>query len=152
MSRIHRIPSSRGTTRGTRAVWAIQIVLALLFLFAGGMKLVMPAAVLAQVTGLPGAFMKFIAVAEVSGALGLVLPGLFRVQQKLTPLAAVGLVTIMSGAAVVTLEAGQGAAAAMPLVVGCLAAFVAHRRRSWLASPTAAGGRAALHVWPAKAA
>jgi hypothetical protein len=39
------------------------------------LKLTMPIAVLAQVSKLPGAFMRFIAVAELVGAVGLVLPG-----------------------------------------------------------------------------
>jgi uncharacterized membrane protein HdeD (DUF308 family) len=140
MSRVHQSPSARRLQRGTKVLWAVQIVLALLFLFAGGMKLAMPAARLAQLTGLPGAFMKFIGLAELSGALGLVLPGIFDVRRELTPLAAVGLVTIMSGATALTAEAGQIASAVLPLVVGALAALVARRRWEWLAAgqPSAA--------------
>ena len=37
---------------------------------------------------LPGPFLRFIGVAEVAGALGLILPGLLRIRQALTPLAA----------------------------------------------------------------
>jgi hypothetical protein len=132
MSRIHQLPRARAAQRRSRAVWATQIVLALLFLFAGGMKLVMPAATLAQLTGLPGAFMKFIGVAELSGALGLVLPGLLHVKRELTPLAAVGLVAIMSGATALTVETGQIAGAVVPLVVGTLAVLIARRRWEWL--------------------
>lgn len=140
MSDIRAVSSSRNTGRSGKVVWGIQIVLAVLFLFAGGMKLAMPAAVLAQLSGLPGAFMKFIGIAEVSGALGLVLPGLFRIQRRLTPLAAVGLVTIMSGATVVTLATGKIGGALVPLVVGVLAATVAGRRWTWIA-PAARGTR-----------
>ena len=151
MSRIHPFGNVGTPRRGSKAVWAVQVVLALLFLFAGGMKLAMPAPVLAQLTGLPGAFMKFIGVAECAGALGLVLPGLLRIQRRLTPLAAVGLVTIMSGAVVVTLELGQGPGAVMPLLVGCLAAFVARRRWNWIA-PRAEAADRPLQVVPAVAA
>ena len=133
MSTIHQIRNDRTSSRGSRAVWVLQVLLALVFLFAGGMKLVMPAATLAQLSGLPGAFMKFIGVAEVSGALGLVLPGLLGVQRFLAPLAAVGLVTIMSVATALTVETGPVAGALVPLVVGVLAATVARRRWSWLA-------------------
>ncbi len=140
MSDINAVTGGRNTGRSGKVVWGIQIVLALLFLFAGGMKLAMPAAVLAQLSGLPGAFLKFIGVAEVSGALGLVLPGLFRIQRRLTPLAAVGLVTIMSGATVVTLQSGKIGGALVPLVVGVLAATVARRRWTWIA-PAAGGAR-----------
>ena len=56
------------------ALWIIQGLLALLFLFAGGVKLIVPIAAMAKQTGLPGGFLRFIAVCEVLGALGLVLP------------------------------------------------------------------------------
>jgi hypothetical protein len=135
MSRIHQLPRGRAAQRANRIMWAVQIVLALLFLFAGGMKLEMPAATLAQFTGLSGAFMKFIGVAELAGALGLVLPGLFRVKRELTPVAAVGLVAIMSGAATLTAETGQVAGALAPLVVGVLAALIARTRWEWISAP-----------------
>ena len=61
---------------------------------------------------LPGAFLRFLGVAEVLGALGLILPGLLRIRPGLTPLAAAGLVLIMIGAAVITLATmGAGAGA-----------------------------------------
>ena len=137
MSTIQRIRNGHTTSRGNKAVWSVQILLALVFLFAGGMKLAMPAATLAQFTGLPGAFMKFIGLAELSGALGLVLPGLFGIKRLLTPIAAVGLVTIMSGATVLTIESGQVAGALVPFVVGALAILVARKRWSWLAREAA---------------
>jgi len=142
MSGSQAVGSGRNTGRGSKVVWGVQVILALLFLFAGGMKLVMPAAVLAHLTGLPGALMKFVGGAEFSGALGLVLPGLLRVQRRLTPLAAVGLVTIMSGATVVTLDTGNIGGAIVPLVVGVLAASVAHRRWTWIAPGARSTARA----------
>ena len=112
----------------TYTLWIVQGLLALIFLFTGGMKLVLP---LDKMTGpipLPGLFMRFIGVAEVLGALGLILPGLLRIRPGLTPLAAAGLVIIMIGATVLTLAGGDGVQALSPLVVGCLAAFVAYGR------------------------
>ncbi len=107
--------------RGRRVALAIlQGLLAALFLFAGVVKLTMPLAVLAQQTGLPGGFMRFIAAAEVLGALGLVLPGIFRTKQGLTPLAALGLVIIMMGAVTLTVARMGALPAIMPLVVGLL--------------------------------
>ena len=47
---------------------------------------------------------------------------------ELTPLAASGLVIIMLGATVVTLIGGMGPAAAIPFVIGALAAWVAYGR------------------------
>ncbi len=117
----------------TYALWIVQGLLAALFLFAGGVKLVMPIAELENQTGMPGWFLQFISVAEVLGALGLVLPGLLRIRPGLTLLAATGLVIIMLGATVVTLASGALAAALMPLVVGLLAAFVAYGR--WRLAP-----------------
>ena len=109
-------------------LWIAQGLLALIFLFAGGMKLVMPLELLAEQSHLPGLFMRFIGVAETLGALGLILPGLLRIRPGLTPLAAAGLVIIMIGATVTTLTRGEIAAALIPFVVGLLSTFVAYGR------------------------
>ena len=114
-------------------LWIVQGLLALLFLFTGGMKLAMPVDVLAAQSHLPGPFMKFIATCEVLGALGLVLPGLFRIRPGLTPLAAAGLVIIMIGAVVSTLVQGLVGPAILSAVVGLLAAYVAYGR--WRLAP-----------------
>ena len=110
-------------------LWTIQVLLALLFLWAGGMKLVLPLEMLKGPIVLPGFFLRFIGVAEVLGAIGLILPWLLRIRPELTPLAATGLVVIMIGATVITLIAGAVAPALIPLVVGLLAASVAYGRR-----------------------
>ena len=117
----------------TYALWIIQGLLALTFLFAGGMKLLLPIEVLTEQMPLPGLFVRFIGVAEVLGAIGLILPGLLRIWPGLTPLAAAGLVIIMSGATVLTLAGGDVALALIPLVVGLLAAFVTYGR--WRLAP-----------------
>ena len=121
----------RNTTKASVLLWTVQGLLALLFLFAGGSKLVMPIELIRGPVELPGLFLRFIGVCEVAGALGLILPGLLRIRQSLTLLAAVGLVTIMSGATVVTLEGGVVAPAIVPLVVGLLLASVVYGRRQW---------------------
>jgi hypothetical protein len=72
-------------------------------------------------------------VAEVLGALGLILPGLLGIRTGLTPLAAAGLVIIMTGATVLTVASGELALALIPLVVGLLSAFVAYGR--WRLAP-----------------
>ena len=115
------------------ALWIVQGLLAALFLFAGGMKLVLPLEKLTGSIPLPGLFMRFISVAEVLGALGLILPGLLRIRPGLTPLAAAGLVIIMIGATAVTLLGGDLVAAMISLMVGVLAAFVAYGR--WRLAP-----------------
>jgi DoxX-like family len=121
------------------ALWIVQGLLAALFLFAGGMKLVLPVQVLTQQMPLPGPFVRFIGVAEVLGAIGLILPGLLRIRPGLTPLAAAGLVIIMIGATVVTLVNGMIAPTLISLVVGLLAAFVAYGR--WRLAPHRASSR-----------
>jgi DoxX-like family len=117
----------------THALWIVQGLLALLFLFAGGVKLVLPLEKLAGPMPLPGLFVRFIGVAEVLGAIGLIFPGLLRIRPGLTPLAAAGLVIIMIGATVLTVAGGDVAQALIPLVVGFLAAFVAYGR--WRLAP-----------------
>ena len=119
----------------TIALWIVQILLALLFLFAGGMKLVLPLDKLTGPVALPGWFTRFIGVCEVLGAIGLILPSLLRTRAGLTPLAALGLVLIMIGAIAVTLRSGMLGPALFSLVVGLLAAFVAHGR--WRVAPIA---------------
>jgi len=115
------------------ALWIVQGLLAALFLFAGGMKLVLPLEKLTGPFPLPGSFVRFIGVCEVLGALGLILPGLLRIRPGLTPLAAAGLVIIMIGATVLTLMGGELTAAVVSAVVGLLAAFVAYGR--WRLAP-----------------
>ena len=115
------------------ALWIVQVLLALMFLFVGGMKLVLPLDKLTGPVELPGWFTRFIGVAEVLGAIGLILPSLLRIKPWLTPLAAVGLVLIMIGAIAVTLAGGMVGPALFPLVVGLLAAFVAYGR--WRLAP-----------------
>ena len=109
-------------------LWLIQGLLAALFLFAGGFKLALPLAALAKVSPLPAPFLKFIGACEVTGALGLILPGLLRIRTGLTPLAAAGLVIIMTGATVATVATQGVAPAALPLAVGILAGVVALSR------------------------
>ena len=119
----------------TYALWIVQALLALVFLFAGVAKLVMPIEEMTKDIQMPGAFLRFIAVVEILGALGLILPSLLRIRPGLTPLAAAGLVIIMIGATVVSLMIGPVVMALMPLVVGLLAALVAYGR--WKLAPIA---------------
>jgi uncharacterized membrane protein YphA (DoxX/SURF4 family) len=115
------------------ALWIIQILLALQFLFAGGSKLVMSIEQMRAMGPpdqiiLPGLLIRFIGVCELLGGLGLILPGLLKIKPGLTPLAALGLLIIMIGAVALTI-AGPGIALAIsPMVVGLLTAVVAYGR------------------------
>ena len=117
----------------TYALWIVQGLLALVFLFAGGTKLVLPLDQLQGPVSIPGWFLRFIGVAEVLGAIGLILPGALRIRPGLTPLAAAGLTIIMIGATVISVASVGVAMALIPLVVGLLAAFVAYGR--WRLAP-----------------
>ena len=131
----------------TYALWTIQGLLALIFLFAGGMKLAMSTEDLAaaMTLPLPILFVRFIGMCEVLGALGLVLPGVFRLRTELTPLAAQGLVVIMIGAVITTVATMDPSLAILPLVVGLLAATVAYARGRLAPLTTRRSTQAALH-------
>ena len=109
------------------ALWIVQALLALLFLYAGGLKLILPVEEMTAQIPMPGSLLRFIGACEVLGAIGLILPGLLRIRTGLTPLAA-GLVIIMIGATVVTLMYMPPSWALLPVVTGLLAAFVAYGR------------------------
>ena len=114
------------------ALWFVQVVLAIVFLSAGGVKLVLPINMLGLSFPLPAVFVRFIGLCEVLGALGLILPGVLRVRTELTPLAALGLTTIMVGATMFT-PPDQIQLAIVPIGVGLLAVCVAYAR--WRVAP-----------------
>src|SRR6266568_4104123 len=115
-------------------LWIIQGVLAAMFLVAGVPKLVMSAAQMAAPgpIQLPVLFIRFIGVCEILGAIGMILPGLTGIKPGLTPLAAAGLVVIMTGAILVNIVDGPAAVAPVTAVLGLLAATVVWGR--WLST------------------
>ncbi len=117
-------------TKTPVSLWVVQGLLAVVFLFAGVTKFTMPAEQVTGTTALPLWFFQFIGVAEVAGALGLVLPGLTGIMPVLTTLAASGLVMIMMGATGITLIGGPAAMSVVPLVVGILCGYVVYARTS----------------------
>ena len=126
------------------ALWIAQILLALAFVSAGAIKLITPDEILTAWYPFPALFIRFIGVGELLGAVGLILPGLLRVREELTPLAAAGLASIMAGAVATTLVVGGGTAAAMPLVLGLLAVFVAYGRTRSLRRSSEEASRSAV--------
>jgi hypothetical protein len=128
-----RTQRARRTRRTSVALWIVQALLALLFLFTGGLKLILPLQLLELQSGLPGSFLRFIGTCEVLGAIGLILPGLLRIGPALTPLAAAGLVIIMIGATTLTAAHDGAGAAALPLAIGLLSAFTVYGR--WRLAP-----------------
>lgn len=126
-----------------RILWLVQVLLAALFLFAGTMKFIMPMEEMTAVIPFPAAFLYFIGLCELLGGVGLILPWLLRIHPGLTPLAATGLVVIMLGAAVLTAVTMTLDMAAIPFVIGCLAAFVAYGRWHLTPQPRPRGARRA---------
>src|SRR4051812_38066701 len=76
-STLHAKSSPQKEHPVTYALWTVQILLALLYLFSGSMKLIMPIEEMTADIALPEFLLRFIGVAEILGGLGLALPGLF---------------------------------------------------------------------------
>jgi putative oxidoreductase len=119
------------------ALWVAQVMLAVMFGFAGFMKTTMPIDVLAQQMIWPGAvpagLVRFIGVCEIAAALGLIVPAATRIQPRLTPLAAAGLIVIMALATPFHLARGEVQALTVVLPLGALAVFVCWGR--WKKAP-----------------
>lgn len=114
-------------------LWIIAGLLAVAFLAAGAMKVAQPKEKLAE-GGMgwtedfsPGAI-KAIGALEVLAALGLVLPPAFDVAPVLAPLAALGLVLMMIGAAITHARRKETQMIVVNTVLGVLAAVVAWGR------------------------
>lgn len=124
--------------RSNGFLWVLQGLLALLFVLAGGTKLAMDPAELTAQSGLSAGFLQFIGACELLGAVGLVLPWLTGIRRELTPIAATGLIVIMTGATVTTLLEQPPLFALLPFITGVLLAVVAYgRSRRKVAYPLA---------------
>lgn len=113
-------------------LWIIAGLLALAFLAAGLMKGSQPkeklAANMPWVNDFSAGTVKFIGLAEMLGALGLILPAALGMAPILTPLAAAGLAMIMVLAAGVHIRRKEPQAIIVNAVLFALAAFVAVMR------------------------
>lgn len=115
------------------ALWIAAALLALAFLATGLLKITQPKEKLAA-SGLgwtedfsPVAI-KAIGVAEVLGAIGLILPAVLDVAPVLVPVAAAGLALVMVGAAITHLRRKETQMVAVNVVLLVLAVFVAWGR------------------------
>ena len=116
-------------------LWLVQILLAAAFGMAGVMKATQPVDVLAAngiawAPQVPLVLVRFIGISEFLGAVGLILPALTKIKPFLTPLAALGLLTIMILAMGFHVSRGEAGALPANIVLGGLAAFVAWGRTS----------------------
>jgi uncharacterized membrane protein YphA (DoxX/SURF4 family) len=106
-------------------LWIVQILLALAFLVSGITKVIRSSDRLKE--GIPEfhpRMIRLIALAEILGALGLILPGLTGIATFLTPVAAAGLAIIMVGAVVTHARRGEGKSAVVNLVLLAFALVV----------------------------
>ncbi|PIQ27089.1 hypothetical protein COW36_14420 [bacterium (Candidatus Blackallbacteria) CG17_big_fil_post_rev_8_21_14_2_50_48_46] len=128
--------SRKGLLALNIALWSGQILLALLFGMIGSMKLTTPLATLVQslpsLAGMPEGLIRLIGLSELAGALGLILPAATRILPLLTPLAGLGLTTVMVLAAAFHLMRGEMAGLAMPLLLGSISLLISWGRYRWL--------------------
>lgn len=123
-------------------IWIVSALLALVFLVIGGMKLLASTADLTtSAPDVPVALMRIAGLAEVLGALGLILPAATRILPILTPVAAVGLSLTMVGAIITNIAIGMAEAIVLPVVLLVLCAGIAWLRFGrYAVAPRAAGG------------
>jgi putative oxidoreductase len=127
------LTSGPTTGRALRAsLWATQAVLALAFGVSGATKAFLPLDRVARMIpwspDVAPALLRFIGTTELLAAVGLVLPSLLRVRPRLTPLAALGLVVVMTLASGFHALRHEPAGIVANLALGGLAAFVAWGR------------------------
>ncbi len=113
-------------------LWIVQGMLAVVFLVVGFMKLIQPKEKLAGrmpfVDDFSPATIKMIGVAEVLGAIGIVLPALTGILPWLTPFAAVGLGVNQVGAALTHLRRREYLTIIINAILLAMAVFVAYGR------------------------
>jgi uncharacterized membrane protein YphA (DoxX/SURF4 family) len=114
------------------ALWVVQVLVAAAFLVSGATKLSQPKEKLvknmAWVEDFSQQTVRLIGAVEVLGAIGIVVPALTGILPWLTPLAALGLVLTMIGAALTHLRRTEYGSIAMNAVLLVLAAFVVYGR------------------------
>lgn len=114
------------------ALWVTQVVVAAGLIWGGMMKLSKPLAQLAAVwpwtAQVPVALLQLTGVLDLLGAAGLILPSLFRIQPKLTSIAAIGVIVLMICASVFHIVRGEASVIGVNIVFALMAAFIAWGR------------------------
>lgn len=109
-------------------LWAAQILLALLYGSVGVMKISQPLSALAAnmswVNVFPAFMVRFVGLAELAGAVGLILPVLTGIQPRLTAYAGLGLTVLQVFAMIYHIAAGELMVLPFNVVLLALAAFV----------------------------
>ncbi|GAB4161971.1 MAG: DoxX family protein [Candidatus Promineifilaceae bacterium] len=112
-------------------LWILQFLLGIYFFVTGILHFIVPPdlpAPMSWMYELPPGLHTFSGIAEILAGLGLILPSLTRIQTRLIPFAALGLVLVMLGAAVWHLGRGEYPNILMNLLLAALSAFLAYGR------------------------
>ncbi|MDX1523472.1 MAG: DoxX family protein [Anaerolineae bacterium] len=118
------------------ALWVLQVLLGVYFFSVGVNHFIVPPGLpeaMSWMYELPTWLHYFSGTAEILGGLGLILPGLTKIQTRLTPLAAAGLVLVMVGAMVWHVQRGEVVNIFLNLILAALAGFIAYGR--WRVRP-----------------
>lgn len=113
------------------ALWVVQVLLAVFFVYAGVVKLITPLEALSKMIPWTAAYPALVPVtglADLLGGLGILLPTLTRVRPRLAVLAAIGLIVLQVLALLLHLVRGEFAVIPMNATLIALAAFVAWGR------------------------
>jgi putative oxidoreductase len=125
------------TSEQTRAntlniiLWIAQILLSASFIWAGLMKLFSPGEKLATMwpwTAENITLVKFTGVLDILAGIGLVLPGLLRIQPKITIYSAYGTILLMIAASIFHISRGEASQIGANIFFLALAIFIAWGR------------------------
>lgn len=126
-------------------LWIAQSLLAIMFIIPGFMKTTQPinqlGTMMPWVSNTPVALVRFIGIAEILGAVGLLLPSILRLKPSLTGWAAIGLATVMLFATAFHLKQGETNMIGTTVTIMLIAAFIAWGRL--VKAPIPAKGTAA---------
>jgi uncharacterized membrane protein len=117
-------------------LWVLQIVLGIYFFATGIIHFIVPEGLpgpMLWMYSLPPTLHYISGIAEILGGLGLILPGLTKIQTRLTPLAAAGLALVMVLAVVFHFMRGEMTNIGMNVVLALVLGFVAYGR--WRLQP-----------------
>ena len=117
-------------------LWIFQVLLGVYFISVGVLHFIVPPGLPAMMGWMyelsPGLHI-FSGSAEILGGLGIILPGLAKIQSRLTYFAGFGLVLVMLGAIVWHLQRGELSNIMFNVVLAIFAGFTAYGR--WRLSP-----------------
>lgn len=119
-------------------LWVLQIILGLYFISIGVIHFIVPPGLPAPMQwmyDLPPILHYLSGTAEILGGLGLILPGVTRIQPRLVPIAALGLILVMLGAAIFHITRGEFGNIVQNIFLAALLAIVAYGRWRWQPIP-----------------